>query len=138
GEQADRLRANLRYTAGAIDVMDAEAEAGPANVRFRGSYQHREDDWKNGDVRFDVATQGTQISRIETLKKLEPQLDAKVDAKAAGAARVLNGRLSLTSLNGEAAARGVTFSGETLGDVSLTAAMQGAELSLRGTAQVRD
>jgi translocation and assembly module TamB len=138
GEQADRLRASLRYSANAIEVTQGEADAGPAKVLFQGAYQRRGDDWKNGEARFDVAAQDLQTSRIQTFKKLQPQFDARVDGKAAGAAHIRNGELSLVSLNGDASVRGVTFNGEGFGDLSLTAATQGAELGLTATAQVRE
>jgi translocation and assembly module TamB len=138
GEQADRARANVRYSPGAIEITAGEADAGAAKLRFQGSYQHRQDDWKNGAVRFEVAAQGLQASRVEAFKKRQTQFDGRLDGKAVGAARMVNGDFSLDSVNGDAAIRNLTVSGEAVGDLALTAAMQGADLSVRATAQLRE
>ncbi len=138
GEQADRARASVRYSLGAIEITAGEADAGAAKLRFQGSYQHRQDDWKNGGVRFEVAAQGLQASRVEAFKKRQTLFDGRLDGKAAGTARIVNGDFSLDSVNGDAAVRNITFSGEAVGDVSLTAVMQGADLAVRATAQLRE
>lgn len=138
GEKLERVRANVRYSPGIIDVTRGEADGAAGAARFQGAFQHREDDWKNGGVRFELTTQGLLLSRVETVSKFDPGVDAKVDAQVQGAARLANGELTLTSLQGEAAAHGVTLDRQTLGDISLTADTQGANVNVRATAKVRD
>jgi translocation and assembly module TamB len=138
GEQLDRLRANLRYSPGVLEFRAGEADDGPGKLRFQGSYRHRGDDWKNGDLQFDLAAEGLPAMRVESFANLHSGVEATVDAKAGGTARVLNGELALTSVNGEMRARDVTLDREPLGEISLTAQTRGVELGIRATGTARD
>jgi translocation and assembly module TamB len=138
GEQLDRLRANLHYSATAIRVASGAAELGPGRVQFEGTFQHRSEDWKNGDLRFEIAVQNIAPKSIKAYSALETGVDGNIDAKATGAAHLANGELSLTAINAESKVRGVTWQGQSFGDVNLTANTQGNELAVHGSGQVRD
>ncbi len=138
GEQADRLRASVRYSPTEIQVSTGEADKGTGKLLFAGAYQHREADWGNGDVRFELAVQDMPITGAQTVSKLQPELDGKVEGKVDGTARVVKKELSLTSVNGTASARGVTWNRQPVGDFSATAETRGGDLMLQGTAQARD
>jgi translocation and assembly module TamB len=139
GEQADRLRLNLRYAPTSIEVSRGEVDAGPGKLSIQGGFQHRENDWTGGDLRFELTAQGVPISRSQTLAKLQPALDGNLDAKISGAGRLANkNQLSVTAVNGEVAAHAVTWDRQPLGDVTLTAETHAMDLALRATAQVRD
>src|ERR1019366_9604570 len=75
GEQADRLRANVRYLGTSIEVTGGEVDAGPAKLHFQGAYQHPLNDWHNGDVRFDLAAEDMLISRANAFSKLHSGVD---------------------------------------------------------------
>ena len=143
GEQMDGLQASLKYSPGRIEVTSGEVSGGAGKASFQGTYRHpgttwKDEDWKNGDVTFEIAAQGVTLSGVKTFAKFQPSLDAKVNGKASGAGRISKGGFALTSVNGDAAARGVTWDHQPLGDLSLTAETRGAELAVRANAQVQD
>lgn len=138
GEQADRLRANLRYAPAAVEVVSGEADAGPGKLLFQGAYRHSENDWGSGDLRFDLTAQGMPVSRAQMLAKLEPGLDAILDGKVNGTARLVKGAVVLNGIDGEVAAHDVTWDRQALGNVSLTAHTSGADLAVRANAQFPD
>ena len=108
GEQMDRLNADVKYSASRIDVTSGEVSGTAGKATFQGSYK-RGSDWKGGDAAFDIATQNVTLSRVQTIAKLQPLIDATVTGKANGAGRVSNGEFSLTAINGAATARGVSW-----------------------------
>jgi translocation and assembly module TamB len=136
GEQLDRLRAAIHYTRQSVALTGGEAAIGPGKLLFTGAFNHPENDWKNGDLRAAVTAQGVSVSRIAAFKKLYPNADATVEAKTTMEAGIERGGLALRSASGEVLARGVTIDGEPVGDLALNVETRGAELAVRGNAQV--
>ena len=137
GEQAERVRGNLRYTARSLAVSGGQADLVEGKLLFDGAFEHPAEDFKNGDVRADVTAQGVVFSRVAALHKLQPGIEARLDGKAAVEARVERGTLQVRSVSGAASARSVTLDKETLGDVNVSAATSGNELALQAKAQLR-
>jgi translocation and assembly module TamB len=138
GEQVDQLSASVRYAADQIDVTSGEARQGQAAATFQGGFHHAAGDWQNGEIRFDVATPGFRLTQIKTLAGLQPNLSATVDGKAAGAARLTKGSLTLTEIHSSVAAQGVAWDRQPLGDITATAETRGNDLAIHASAQVRD
>ncbi len=136
GEQLDRLRAAVHYTRQSVTLTGGEAGMGPGKLLFTGAFNHPENDWKNGDLRVGLNAQGVSVSRIAAFKKLYPSADAAVETKATMEARLERGGLALRTASGDVSARGVTIDGEPVGDLTLNVETRGAELALRGNAQV--
>ncbi len=104
GEQLDGLRANVRYSPEAIEVTGGEAEGASGKVLFQGGYRHAAGDWKNGDAQFGLTAQGVVLSAIRKYASLQTGVDSKIDGKAEGTARIANGELVVTAVNGDARA----------------------------------
>jgi translocation and assembly module TamB len=138
GEQIDRLRASAHYSPQSIELTRGEAELASGKLLFNAAFNHLENDWNSGDLHADVTAQAISVSKIAAFRKAYPDADAKVDAKATLETRVERGGLTLRSASGDIAARGVSISGEPVGDVLVNVTTQGAALTVRGTAQVRD
>jgi translocation and assembly module TamB len=137
GEQADRVRASVRYTAQSLIFSGGQADLGTGRLLFAGSFEHPENDYQNGSLRGDVTVQSLTASRVAALHKLQPDIDGRLDAKAAIQAQLERGIFSLRSLTGDASARALTIGNEKLGDLTLSAVTTGKELALRAKAQVR-
>ncbi len=138
GEQLDRLRADVRYSPESIDVTAGEAAGASGKLLFQGGFRHAANDWKNGDARFDLTAQGVILSSIKTYATLQTGVDSKIDGKADGTARIANGDVILTAVNGNLTAHGVTWDGQALGDASITAQTKGEDLTAHASAKVRD
>jgi translocation and assembly module TamB len=138
GEQLDHLRAYVRYTPGAIEVTAGEATGPSGKLNFEGAYQHGAGDWKDATVRFDFSAQNVILSTIKAYAKLQTGVDTKVNGKWNGTARVAGGAVTLTSINGGIQASGVTWEGQPMGDLSLTAESHGTDVAVHTAAKVRD
>ena len=137
GEQVDRVRASLNYTARSLSFSGGEAILGSGKLLFKGSFEHPENDYKNGSLRGDITAKGLAASRIAALHTFQPDVDGKLDGKATIEAQLENGAVVLRSLTGDAMARTLSIGSDKLGDVTLSAATTGRELALRAKAQLR-
>ena len=138
GEHVDRVRADAHYRPGELDVANGIANDGPSELRFSGSYRHPENNFKSGDVTFEVAVQNLMASRIEHVAKISPPVDGRLAGRVRGAARVSNGAFEVTSATADLSGQSVTVDQERVGDITLTADTKGNEMTLRAAGKVRD
>ena len=130
-EQLDRVSAKIHYADEAWNISSGDATVGAGRIRFDGTFDKAE------AVTFDIAADNIAAARVKLLSKLPMRPDGILHAKLAGTGRLVKGEFELTSVSGDASARGVTLNGDGVGDVSLTAQTRGADLSIHGTANVR-
>ena len=138
GEQFDHLHANIRYSPVSIDITAGEATGASGKLNFQGAYQHRADDWKNGTARLDLTAQNVVLSTIKAYSKLQTGVDSKLNGKWSGTASITGGKLAVTSVDGSLQASSVTWDGQPLGDLSLTANTHDVDVAVHATAKVRD
>ena len=137
GEQADRVKANLHYTARALDFKNGQADMSGGRLLFSGTFTHPENDYARGALRADLTAQSITLSRVAAIRKARPDVDGRVDAKATLQGQLGNGIFDLQSLNGDATARALTLDADKLGDVTLTASTMGKDLAVRAKALLR-
>ena len=103
-----------------------------------GDYNHPANDWKDGSLRFDVATSGVDLAQRQARPGLRSRLGGRLDLKAGGAAKIVNGLVDLTSLNGRSLGpqRGVRR--PLLRRSQVTAATKLPLLTLSATATLED
>jgi translocation and assembly module TamB len=138
GEQIDRLRTDVRYVPGEVDVANGIATDGKSEVRFSGNYRHPEGDLKSGEVSFDATAQNLTASGIEHLAKVSPPVDGQVSGRLNGSGRITNGSFELTAATANLAGQRVTVDGEPIGDLSVTAETKGTEMTVRAGANIRE
>ena len=78
------------------------------------------------------------LSSIKSYAALQTGVDSKIEAHAAGTARLVDGGPVVTALDGTAKAAGVTWQGGTLADVSLVASTRDSQLHLEAASRIRD
>lgn len=141
GEQFERVRANVQYKSQSLQFANGEADLGSGKLRFSGSYEHPENDWKNGVLRADLSLAAIQAARLAMWRESQvarnTQADARVDGKATFEVHAERGSFAVRSLAGDATLRGITIYNEELGDLTLTAETSGAELDLHAGGQIR-
>jgi translocation and assembly module TamB len=139
GEHFTAARAAVTFSATALELTNGEARMGAARVTLSGDYNHPADDWKDGSLRFDVATTGgVDLAQIKRVQELENGLGGRMDLKASGGAKIVDSRVDLTSLNGQLAVRNAMLGGHTYGNLEVTAATKLPMLTLNGTATLDD
>jgi translocation and assembly module TamB len=138
GEHFTAARASLTFTATALELSNGEAHLGAARVTLSGGYNHPANDWKDGSLRFDIATNGVDLAQVKRVQELESGLGGRLDLKASGAAKIVNGLVDLTSFNGQLSVRNAMFDGRTYGNLDITAATKLPVLTLTAVATVED
>ena len=138
GEQIDRVRADARYRAGQIEIVDGVASDGPSELRFSGNYRHPLNNLRSGEVSFDVSTQNLTASRIKRVARLSPSVDARLAGRISGTGRVTDGRFELTGATAALTGKGITVDEQAIGDLVLTAETTGTEMNVRASGNVRD
>jgi translocation and assembly module TamB len=137
-EHFAQARADVTYTTTGIELSHGEARNGAGRITLSGDYNHPANDWKDGSLRFDLATSGIDLTAIRHLQDFESGLGGRLDLKASGGAKIVNGVVDLTSLNGELTVRNAAFDGRSYGNLTVTAATKLPLLTLAATATLDD
>jgi translocation and assembly module TamB len=137
-EHFAQARADVTFTPTAIELSHGEARNGAERITLSGDYNHPANDWKDGSLRFEVATSGVDLATIQHLQDFEKGLGGRLDLKASGGAKVVSGMLDLTSLNGELTVRNAALDGRSYGSLTVTAATKLPILTLAATATLDD
>jgi translocation and assembly module TamB len=138
GEHFTAARASVTLTATALELSNGEARHGAARVTLSGGYNHPANDWKDGSLRFDIATSDVDLAQLKRVREFEGGLGGRLDLKASGAAKIVKGQLDLTSLNGQLSVRNAMLDGRAYGNLDVTAATKLPVLTLTAMASVGD
>jgi len=129
GEKLDRIRAEIRYAGAGVEVINGIAELGTARILLAGAYEHPLGDYKNGRLRFDLATQGFALERVANVQKLRPGVMGRFEIKATGSTVVRNGALEPDKLDGLLQLRDLVVDGRPVGSFTLDAKTSGRQLN---------
>ena len=135
-EHFAQARADVTFTTTGIELSHGEAREGTERVVLSGAYNHPVNDWKDGSLRFDVATSGVDLTHISHVQAFESGLGGRLDLKATGDAKIVDGAIDLTSLNGGLSVRDAALDGRTYGNLNVTATSKFAVLAVTATATV--
>ncbi|MEO8098825.1 MAG: translocation/assembly module TamB domain-containing protein [Acidobacteriota bacterium] len=138
GEKVDRLRANIRYSPGVLEVSDGVVNDTGSEVRFNASYRHPTEDWRSGEVTFDAATQNLPSARVERAANLPVKASAIFTGNVRGTGRVNGGAFTLTSATADVASRDLVVDGQAIGNFTLQAETQGTNLTVNANGNVRE
>ena len=137
-EHFAQARADVTFTTTGIELSHGEARSRAGRITLSGDYNHPANDWKDGSLRFEVATSGVDLGAIRHLQDFESGLGGRLDLKAAGGAKIVNGVVDLTSLNGDLTVRNAALDGRSYGNLTVTAATKLPVLTLAATATLDD
>jgi translocation and assembly module TamB len=138
GEHFTAARGAFTFTSTALELSNGEARNGAGRVTLSGSYNHPANDWKDGSLRFDIAASGLDLAQLKHVQEFESGLGGRLELKAGGAAKIVNGQVDLTSLNGQLTVRNAMLDGRAYGDLEVTAATRLPVLTLNAVASVED
>lgn len=137
-EHADHARADVTFTATALEIANGELRSGNARITGSAAYNHPDNDWNDGALRFDIASQRLSLADIHHMQQIYETLTGQVDFQAGGTAKIVKGVATLTSLNGHLSLKNATVDGRPYGSAELTASTRlpvltvGANVDLRG------
>ncbi len=137
-EHFAQAKADVTLTTTALELTHGEARNGAARVTVTGVYNHPATDWKDGSLRFDVASTGVDLASVKHIQDFASGLGGRLDLKASGGAKIVKGQVDLTSLNGDLTVRNAAIDGRVYGNLTLTAATKLPVLTLSATATLDD
>jgi translocation and assembly module TamB len=141
GEKADRLRANVRYTPGSLDLSDGIVNDGNSEVRFSSTYKHPQSSWRSGEIVFEASTQNLPTARLERVASFEPKISGTLSGRVQGSGTIdANGAnpFSLTSATANVTTRQIVIDGQNVGDATLNAQTSGTDLTLTAIGNIRE
>ena len=137
-EHFDRVRADVTMTATALEVSNVDAREGATRITGSGGYNHLANDWNDGSLRVEVATNQLSLARINHVQEFRKGLGGDVDVKGSGTAKVVKGVITLASLNGQLSLKNALVDGHPYGSLELTASTRlpmlvvSAKVDMRG------
>jgi translocation and assembly module TamB len=137
GEPFDRIQAQVNLTDQLVTITNSSLEAGSARVNLTAEFQHPRDSFTTGHVHARVQSNQVDLAQIHNIQKQRPdtagmlQLNADVTGNLS---EVTSGgkqqtEFLLSSVNGDASARGLRFERETYGDLTATAHTSGSTVT---------
>ena len=133
GEPFDHFSGHVRYTPRQIDVTKGLVSAADKTAQVSATFDHAAQVFDTGRLRFAVSTNGLPVEQIETLRASYPDVKGTVQATATGTidlAPAKNGELGyrIAELQADVSGKGLQLTGQSLGDLHLTANTQGQQL----------
>jgi translocation and assembly module TamB len=133
GEHFDTARADVTFTATALEVSNAELRGGLGRINASGAYNHTAHAWSDGSLRFEITSNRLNLAQIKHVQDFRRGSGGEVELRAGGTAKIVKGVVDLTSLNGRAGLRNAVVDGQSLGNVELTANTRLPVLALSAT-----
>jgi len=132
-EPFDRLAANVSYVGNLVTVANGQIKAGPRQLTFTATYTHAPENFENGRLTFQTASNRMAMEQFHFIERYEPSLTGTVELTANGVAAVSTSRagtsFQLVSLDADVAGHGIQVQQMSLGDLHLAAKTEGSVLT---------
>ena len=142
GEKADRLRGNVRYLPGTLELSNGILNDAGSEVRFSATYKHPLASWRSGDITFEASTQNLPAVRLESVAALQPPVAGVLSGQVRGTGTITvdgnTNNFQLTSATANIGAQQIRVDGQSIGDIALSAQTQGSNLTVRANGNVRE
>ena len=137
GEPFDRIQAQVNLTDQLVTITNSSLEAGVARVNLTAEFQHPRDSFTTGHVHAHVQSNQLDLAQIHNIQKQRPDTAGllKLNTDVTGnLSEVTNGgkqqtEFLLSSVSGDASARGLRFESEAYGDLTATAHTSGSTVT---------
>ena len=128
GEPFDQLQANVKLADQLVTIPAASITSGPSRIDLSGDFQHPRDSFTTGHIHAHVQTNRVDLAQISALQKQQPNTagTAQMNLDVTG---ILSEPFILTTVNGDAAVRGLRIRGRNYGDLTADARTSGKNLT---------
>ena len=125
-EPFDTIQAKVNLSDQLVTIPAATIAAGPAQVNLTAEFKHPRESFTTGQLHAHVQSNQIDLAQVRNLQRGRPNsaglLSMNMDVTGNLGSTKVNGKdeteFLLTSVNGDAAARGLRFDGENYGDFS--------------------
>jgi translocation and assembly module TamB len=129
GEPFDRAQARVNLADRLITVPSATLTSGGSRLTLTAEFQHPRDSLSSGQLHAHVQTNQWNLEQVRTLERERPGTGGTLSLNANVHANLANSEFLLTSVNADAAARGLRFEGQNYGDAVLKATTSGSTVA---------
>jgi translocation and assembly module TamB len=136
-EHFDRIRLDATMTATTLEVSRGEAWSGPQRISASGAYNHLANDWNDGSLGVELASNQFSLARIKHVQDFRKGIAGDLNLEAGSTAKVVNGVITLASLNGHLSLKNATLDGRAYGNLELTANTHLPALTLNAKVDMR-
>ncbi len=120
-EKLDEIEANVRYGGGTVKVEGGRLRAGGGELRLTGDYRSDPDDWKTGEMSFEISATRFRLRQWKVVRAFREGLDGAIEGSFTGSLRLAAGEPRLSSLAGEAKVTGFSINRRVLGSARIGA-----------------
>jgi len=137
GEPFDRIQAQVNLTDQLVTITNASLQGGAARVNLTAEFQHPRDSFTSGRVHAQVQSNQIDLAQIRNVQKQRANTAGQLQLNAdvtGNLSEVQSGDQQqtgflLTSVNGDASARGLRLENENYGDLTTTAHTSGSTVT---------
>jgi len=124
GQAFDRLEVRANLADQLVTIPAAYVTSGPSRIDLQGDFRHPKESFTTGTVHARVQSNQFDLMKIQALQKQQPGLagTAQMNLDVTG---ILGEAFLPSSVNGDAAVRGLRFKGRSYGDISVDARTNG-------------
>ncbi len=131
GQPIDRVEGDARYAGNQVDLMNGRFTGSAGKVQLSGSYDHPQGNWRQGRLRFEVASGGIDLAQVNAVAERVPGIEGRFETQMTGEITLTAAGFEPAAFNGRASLRDFGVSGEKLGYLVLTATTRGQLLDAR-------
>jgi translocation and assembly module TamB len=134
-EPITQLQGNLEYSNSKLAVPNFRIDAPAGQIQMNGTLTHAEGNFKEGQLRLHVESNGIELARVEHVQAQKPGLGGVLQI-ATDVAATLHDRsgqaqVLLSRLDTNVAAKDITFNRRSFGGATFAAKTSGSTLSLQ-------
>ena len=135
GEPLDLVQGEVTYGGQKIAIPSLRIASGPAQANLNATFEHPPGVFSDGMIRIHLDTNQIALAKLERLQKQPAELNGniQVNLDADLALRQTNGQsgLRLMTVNGTAAANGLSRQGRSLGNVNARVQTSGSRVQFQ-------
>jgi len=136
GRRFESLQTVFAYAPGALRIESLEARvAGQGRLHAGGAFRHAPDNWRNGELGFEITAQGVALDLLRPEIKLPEILQARLELQLRGKVSVNDAELRLSALEGKLSAARVLYSDRPAGSLELSVENNSGQLRLAATGE---
>jgi translocation and assembly module TamB len=124
GQPFDRAEAQVKLTDQLVTVPSAFLQLGPSRVNLTGEFRHPRDSFSTGQLRASLESDAINLAQVNRVQKQQPNTAGVVQIRANVTGNLAQ-QFQLTSVSGNASARGLEWRGQNYGDLTADATTSG-------------
>ena len=122
GTRMSQIQLSLALEQNQVKLTQGRAQSGSAVISFSGTYTHRDESWRDGQLAIKVDSNGFPLAGVPEWRRFEPELNGRAEIHGQGAIRIASGQIEPAVTDGVLKLHDLTYNGELFGALTVNAA----------------